>query len=348
MKAVQFTAPEQIMIAEVPIPEIADNEVLAKVAFAGFCATDIDLLTGNMVHIKNGFTTYPLIPGHEWSGVIEKVGKNVLDFKVGDRVTSDVSLGCGECEMCRLGRYNLCPNRFVIGTYRNRQGVFAEYVAAPQRHLYKIPDALSLEEAALAEPAATAAYAVKRAGIKMADSVMVIGDGPIGQLAAQLARLNGAAKIIVVGSWDEKLKIALECGANVTLNYHRDEVVSGALEATNGRGPDVIIESSGNKIAPNLAIKALRPGGTIVFISWYPDVEVPVQMNNAIAKDCNIVGALASPNCFSQVLTYMARGLLKTAPLITHIEPIEKIAEIITMIRAKKSYRNKILFKLGA
>lgn len=99
--------------------------MLAKIAYAGFCATDIELLTGEMVHIKNGNTKYPIIPGHEWSGTIVEVGKNVRDFKVGDRITSDVSLGCGECDECRKGHYNLCPNREVIGSYKNRQGVFA-------------------------------------------------------------------------------------------------------------------------------------------------------------------------------------------------------------------------------
>lgn len=137
--------------------------MLAQIAYAGFCATDIELLTGDMIHIKNGFTKYPIIPGHEWSGTIVAVGRDVRDLKVGDRITSDVSLGCGECDECRKGHYNLCPNREVVGSYRNRQGVFAEYVAVPQRHVYKIPENVSMEEAALAEPAATAMYAVSKA-----------------------------------------------------------------------------------------------------------------------------------------------------------------------------------------
>lgn len=345
MKAIQFTNPEAIQFADIPVPEIKEDEVLAKVAYAGFCGTDIDLLTGDMVHIKNGFTTYPLVPGHEWSGVIEKAGKNVSGFAPGDKVTSDVSLGCGTCEYCRKGSYNLCPNREVVGSYRNRQGVFAEYVAVPARHLYKIPEGVSLEEAALAEPAGTAAYAVRRANIAMGSRVLVIGDGPIGQLAAQFARLNGAVKVLMAGSWDEKLAVAKATGTDEVMNYHHEDIVGRSRELTDGLGPDVIIETSGNKTALNQAILALRPGGNIVLISWYSDVEVAVQMNNAIAKDCNLIGALASPNTFDAVLAYMASGKIQVKPLITHVEPLEKFEDMVKMVRAKKECRIKILLK---
>ncbi len=345
MKAIRFMNPEHIEVSDIPIPEMGDNDILAKVAYAGFCGTDIDLLTGEMVHIKNGFTTYPLVPGHEWAGVVEKVGKNVTAFKPGDKVTSDVSLGCGECAYCRKGRYNLCPNRKVIGSYRNKQGVFAEYVSVPVRHVYKVPDGLSLQQAALAEPAGTAAYAVNRAGIAMGDNVLVIGDGPIGQLAAQLALLNGAAKVDMVGSWDEKLEIAQSCGVSNVINYHREDIATQAKVLTGGLGPDVIIETSGNKTALNASIQALRPGGNIVMVSWYSGVEIGVQMNNAIAKDCNLIGTLASPNTFDAVLTYMAEGKLKVDPLITHVEPLENFAHVVDMIRAKKECRIKVLLQ---
>ena len=114
MKAIRFMDPGVIEYSEIPQPEIRDDEVLAQIAYAGFCATDIELLTGEMIHIKNGNTKYPIIPGHEWSGTVVAVGKNVRDFKAGDQVTSYVSLGCGECENCRQGHYNLCPNREVV------------------------------------------------------------------------------------------------------------------------------------------------------------------------------------------------------------------------------------------
>lgn len=345
MKAVRFIAPEKIEISQVPLPDIADDEVLARVAYAGFCGTDIDLLTGEMPHIKNGFTTYPLIPGHEWSGVVEKIGYKVKGFKEGDRVTSDVSIGCGKCEFCKKGRYNLCPNRVVVGSYRNKNGVFAEYVNIPERHLYKVPDNVSLEEAAMAEPAATAVYAIKRARISAGDNVFIIGDGPIGQLVMQMANNCGAVKTLMVGSWDEKLAVAKQSGCSFTMNYKRDDVLKEIYDNTDGKGADIIVETSGNQRAFNQAIQALRPGGKIVLVSWYSDVEVSAQINNFIGKDAEMIGTLGSPNSFDAALAYMASGKLNVKPLITHIEPLEKIESVITMIRAKKEYRNKVLLK---
>ena len=344
MKAIRFMRPEEIEYSEIPKPVPKDDEILAEIAYAGFCATDIELLTGEMVHIKNGNTKYPIIPGHEWSGTVVEVGKNVRDFRVGDRVTSDVSLGCGECDECRKGHYNLCPNREVIGSYRNRQGVFAQYVAVPQRHAYKIPDGLSLEEAALAEPAATAAYAVAKARIPAGAQVLVIGDGPIGQLAAQLANIQGASRVILAGSWDEKLAVAKECGVAETINYHREDVAARARELTDG-GPEIVIETSGSNSALTSAVQALKPTGRIVAVSWYNGAMVDVPMNTLIVKDAELIGSLASPNSFIPVLRYMAEGKLKVKPLITHVRPLEELEDVVKMVRAKKEMRIKILLK---
>ena len=344
MKAIRFMQPEVIEYSDIPRPRPKANEVLAEIAYAGFCATDIELLTGEMIHIKNGLTTYPIIPGHEWSGTVVEVGENVRGLKAGDRITSDVSLGCGECDECRRGHYNLCPNREVIGSYRNRQGVFAQYVAVPQRHVYKIPDGLSMEEAALAEPAATAAYAVTKAKIPAGAQVLVIGDGPIGQLAAQLANLEGASRVIMAGSWDEKLAIARSCGIAETINYHKEDVAARARELTDG-GPEIIIETSGSNSALNSAVQALKPTGRIVAVSWYNGPAVEVAMNTLIVKDAELIGSLASPNSFGPVLRYMAEGKLKVKPLITHVRPLEELPDVVRMIRAKKEMRIKILLK---
>ena len=344
MKAIRFMAPETIEYGEVPQPIAKDDEVLAEIAYAGFCATDIELLTGEMIHIKNGNTTYPLIPGHEWSGTVVAVGKNVRDFKIGDKVTSDVSLGCGTCDNCRKGHYNLCPNREVVGSFRNRQGVFAQYIAAPERHLYKIPASLSLEEAALAEPAATAMYAIEKARIPAGAQVLVIGDGPIGQLAAQLANLSGASRVILAGSWDSKLAVAKDCGIAHTINYHNEDIVTRSQELTDG-GPEIIIETSGSNAALDMAVRALKPTGRIVAVSWYSGAKVEVAMNTLIVKDGELIGSLASPNAFAPVLRYMAEGKLNVKPLITHVKALNEVEDVVKMVRAKKEMRIKVLLK---
>lgn len=343
MKAIVFTEPWKIEYSEVPIPTYTEDEVLVKIKVAGICGTDLDLLSGDMPHIKNGFTKYPLIPGHEWTGEIVEVGSSVKGFKVGDRVTSDVSIGCGKCRFCKIGKYNLCPNRVVVGSYRNKDGAFAQYITVPYRHVYKLPDNISYEEGALIEPAATSAYAVKRANVQFGDNVLVIGDGPIGLLAMQFAKNAGANKVFVVGSWDEKLEIAKETGADNTMNYKRDDIVAKTLEFTNGEGADIVIETSGNMKAFNQSIQAVRPGGKIVLLSFYSQTEFPATINNAIVKDIDILCVLASPNAFEPTLALMGSGRINVKPLITHKMPLEKVPEAIQMIQDKKECRIKVL-----
>jgi 2-desacetyl-2-hydroxyethyl bacteriochlorophyllide A dehydrogenase len=327
----------------VPKPQINDNEVLVRVKAVGICGTDLELLSGDMPHIKNGFTKYPLIPGHEWAGQIEEVGSSVEGFCVGDRVTGDVSIGCGNCHMCKTGRYNLCPNRVVVGSYRNKNGAFAEYIKMPYGNLYKLPESVSYEEAALAEPAATAAYGIMRAKIGFGSIVLVIGDGPIGQLAMQCAKIAGASKVIAVGSWDEKLKIARQLAADVIINYKKDDVVEKVLEYTNGEGADVVLETSGNMVAFNQSIKAVVPGGKIVLYSFYGGVEFPATINNFIVKDADLIGILASPNATQPVLSLMESNRISVKPLITHRYPMEQISIAIAMIKGKKECRIKVM-----
>lgn len=344
MKAVRFIGPGKLEYGEVPTPEISDTEVLVRIKAVGICATDLELLSGDMPYIKKGITKYPLIPGHEWSGQIEKVGKNVPDeFKPGDRITGDVSIGCGSCFMCKTGRFNLCPNRVVVGSYRNKDGAFAEYIKMPYRHIYKIPDSISYEEAALIEPSATAAYGVIRSKIGYGDSVLVIGDGPIGQMVVQCAKASGASKVYAVGSWDEKLKVALQNGADAALNYKRDDVAGKAMELTGGAGVDVVVESSGNTAAFNQAVRSVRPGGKLVLLSIYGKTDFPAEIDNIITKDADVICVLASCNSFKPTIAMMESGRLNVKPLITHRFPLEKAGEALQMIKDKKECRIKVL-----
>ncbi len=343
MKAIRFMEPYKIEVSEVAKPVPGPNDILVKIMAVGVCATDLELLSGEMPHIKNGFTKFPLIPGHEWTGVIEAVGEFVKGFTVGERVTGDVSIGCGCCQTCREGHYNLCPNRVVIGSYRNKDGAFAEYLTIPYRHVYKLPDNIGFEDGALIEPAATAYYGVKRANVKFGDTVAVIGDGPIGLLAVQCAKLSGASKVISVGSWDEKLEIAKQTGADVVYNYKRNDVVEVIRNETGGVGVDKIIETSGNNIAFNQAIQAIRPQGRIALLSFYSGTEMPAIINTVITKDAELCGVLASPNCFKPIISMISSGKLNVKPLITHRFPLEKFEDVVKLMEEKKECRIKIL-----
>ena len=345
MKALIFTEPNKFSYDEVQTPSIKSDEVLIRIKRVGICGSDLELLSGDMPHIKNGFTTYPLIPGHEWSGEIVKLGSGVKGFIVGDRVVGDVSIGCGCCDYCREGKFNLCPNRVVVGSYRNKDGAYAEYINMPYRHVYKIPDNISYEEAALIEPAATSYYGVQRGRVSFGETVLVIGDGSIGLLAAQCAKAAGASKVLLVGSWDEKLNIGKELGASDTFNYHNGSISSWVKSITAGVGVDVVIESSGSTSTVDECLYSLKPGGRIVLLSLYRKYSFETRINDIVIKDCDVIGVLASRNTFRPTLAMMGNGTIKAKPLITHQFKLKDFSEALKVITDRTECRIKILLE---
>ena len=343
MKAIRVIGVEEIEYVDVPKPEIGVEDVLIKVMAVGVCGTDMELYTGEMPYIKKGLTTYPFIPGHEWSGCVEQVGAAVKEFQPGDRVTGDVSIGCGHCHMCKIGRFNLCPNRRVVGSYRNLDGAYAEYIKLPRKNVYKLPDNLSYEEAALIEPAAPAAYGVLKSGMKFGDSVLVVGDGPIGLLAVQCAKIAGASKIFVSGSWDEKLEVAIKTGADYVMNYKRDNLEEIIHELTEGAGVDVVFETSGNVKAFNQSMHAVKPGGKVVLLSIYTSPEFMAEINTIVSKDADVIGVLASCNTFKPTIKMLENGSIDVKPLITHQYPLEKAKDVLEMMKTKNECRIKVL-----
>ena len=345
MKALRFTEPNKFSYDEVQTPKIKEDEVLIKIKRVGICGSDLDLLSGDMPHIKNGFTTYPLIPGHEWSGQIVEIGSKVKEFQVGDRVVGDVSIGCGSCDHCREGKFNLCPNRVVTGSYRNKDGAYAEYMTMPYRHVYKIPDNISYDEAALIEPAATSYYGVQRGRISFGETVLVIGDGPIGLTSLQCAKAAGASKVLLVGSWDEKLNIGKELGASDIFNYHNGSISSWVKSITGGMGVDVVIESSGSASTVDECLLSLKPGGRIVLLSLYSKYSFETRINDIIIKDCDVIGVLASRNTFRPTLAMMSNGTIKAKPLITHHFKLEEFSKALQIITDRKECRIKMLLE---
>lgn len=346
MRALKFIEPGKMQIFEEPLPVLqSEDEVLIEVHYSGICKSDLELLHGTHPHLVNKNAFYPIVPGHEWSGVIKELGNNVTEFQIGDRVVGDVSLGCGSCEMCKTGRFNLCPSREVIGSYRNRQGSFAEYLRTHKRSIYKIPDGLTMIAAAAVEPAATAAYTVKKSKVKYGDKVLVIGDGPIGLFAVQSAKAFGAAMVVLIGSWPEKINIALNNGADHGFSYRSGDVVKNAKEVIGEELFDVVIETSGNNTSINQAIQLVKPAGVIGMVSFYAGA-AEINMNDLITKDAEIQGVLASPNMFSPTLRAMEKGMMKADPLITHVVSFEDIEKAFQIAESRQEMSIKIIVKI--
>lgn len=347
MKALVIKSKGNMAIEEVNMPELqSEEEVIVQIHYSGICRSDIELLEGTHPHLVNKNAHYPLIPGHEWSGVVYKVGSKVKDFKVGDRVVGDVSLGCGNCVMCKTGHYNLCPSREVIGSYRNRQGSFAEYLRTHSRGLYKIPDNLSLRDAATVEAAATSAYAVKQSDVKYGDKVLIIGDGPIGLFAIQCAKAFGAAEVSVIGSSKEKMELSKSLGCTHTVSYREGGEVEKLLELTKGELFDCVIETSGKVNGINNGLELLKPVGTLGLVGFYGE-NLDININKVVVKDVTIRGILASPNMFAPTLPNISNGNIEADKLITHEFDFEDIHKAFETGMNKKIVTVKVMVKIS-
>lgn len=346
MKVLRFLEPGKMILDEEPVPELqSEDEVLVEIYYSGICRSDLELLRGTHPHLVNGNAFYPIIPGHEWSGVVCRTGANVTEFKEGDRVVGDVSLGCGCCEMCKTGRFNLCPSREVIGSYRNRQGSFAQYLRTHKRSLYKVPDKLSLLAAAAVEPAATAAYAVKKSKVKYGDRVLVMGDGPIGLFAVQAAKAFGAARVGLIGSWPQKLELALKNGADFAFSYRTGDAEAQVRRIMEGNEFDVVIETSGNRNSINQAISLVRPSGVVGMVSFYAGA-AEINMNDVITKDAELQGILASPNMFGPTLLSMENGSINAGPLITHTVDFADVDRAFAIAESREEMSVKIIVEV--
>jgi L-iditol 2-dehydrogenase len=314
MKALLLSEYKKLNVVDMPTPEIGDEDVLVRVRACGICGSDIHGYDGS-----TGRRIPPLVMGHEAAGVIERAGTAVRGFEAGDRVTFDSTVSCGKCNFCRDGQINLCDNRTVLGVscgdYR-RHGAFAEYVSVPARILYKLPDGLPFERAALIEAVSIAVHAVSRHVPKPDDAVLVVGSGMIGVLVIQVLRAKGCRNIIAVDVDADKLALAMRVGATRTLNAKDIDVPAAVRELTGGQGADASFEVVGHGATVMNAIRSLRKGGTVVLIgNLSPRVEIPLQ--EVVSREISVLGSCASSGEYPQCIELLASGAVDVEPLIS-------------------------------
>ena len=320
MKALLLTAPTQLELVDFPNPAPAADEVLVRVRACGICGSDIHGWDGS-----TGRRRPPLIMGHEASGEIAAAGPEVKRWKVGDRVTFDSTISCGQCQYCRTGQVNLCDNRRVVGVapveYR-QHGAFAEYVALPARILYALPDQLTYEQAAMIEPVSIAIHAVGRVKIAPTDTVVVVGSGMIGLFVIQALRWAGAARVIAVDLEDKRLALALELGATDAINSGQGDPVAEIHRLTNGRGADLAFEVVGISPTLNLALASLRRGGSAVLVgNLAAKTEFPLQA--VVTRELTVYGTCSSAGEYPLCLDLIAKGAIRVEPMISAVAPLD-------------------------
>ncbi|OBX04441.1 galactonate oxidoreductase [Gallibacterium genomosp. 3] len=329
MKALICNKPFEFIYQELDIPTPKENNVLLKIAAVGICGTDIHAFAGNQP-----FFTYPRILGHEASGTIKAVGNKVTNWKVGQRVALIPYVSCGECDACRSGKTNCCEKISVIGVHED--GCFCEYLSVPEKNILAISDNVDDISAALIEPFAISAHAVRRANIQPNDDVLIVGAGPIGLSAAAIAAADGAHVVIADTSEARREHIKTQ------LKLPSFDPISEKVEDYfNGKLPLIVIDATGNQKAMNNAVNLIRHGGRIVFVGLFKG-DFSFSDPDFHKKETTLLGSRnATYEDFSKVQQLMAQNKLSAAMMLTHTFNFEGLADIY----AEQIVNNKSLIK---
>ena len=338
MKAIVIEKPGQIEIKEIPMPEVKDNEALLKVKYVGICGADVASYTGNQP-----FTTYPRIPGHEFSAEIVTIPENDKGLKAGDIVTCNPYFNCGECYSCERGFVNCCTDNQTMGVQRD--GAFCEYIAMPVERIFK-GEGLSAEELSLIEPFSISQHAVSRATIKETDTVLVVGAGPIG-LFALLAAKQKCKKIVVADILDNRLSLAKEYGADAVVNTKTQSLEEFTNEFTEGRGFDVCIEACG---APETFLNCIDCAAFAANIILIGNGKRETSFVHSIIlkKELNIHGSRNALNAdFINNIRIVADKKADVMKMVSGIYDMENATDAFEALKNNDGTLAKILIKIG-
>ncbi|MFP3152864.1 zinc-dependent alcohol dehydrogenase family protein [Lachnospiraceae bacterium ZAX-1] len=339
MKAAVYQGKHDLRVEEVPDKKIKENEVLIQVKYCGVCGTDI--------HIYNGeggaaAVTPPLVPGHEFSGIVAQIGSAVTSVNVGDKVTGDPNDMCGECYFCKNGKQHFCTNS--IGTGTTVDGGFAEYVSMREKQVYKVPDDMSFIKAAMTEPMSCCLHGIDLCEIQTGDTVLVIGGGPIGMIMLQLAKNAGAAQVILSEPVLEKRELALKLGADKTINPLEEDIKAVLKECCSN--VDKVIECVGNVRAQAEAIQLAGKCATIMYFGLAaPGETFPIQPDDIFKKELKITSSFINPYTFERAIKVLNSGKIDVEEIITNIVPLDDIADVFTKPEFRRS--GKVMIKIG-
>jgi len=326
MKAAVLVQPGQFEIEERPVPVPGRGEVLIRIARVGICGTDLHIFNGHYAS-----ENLPMIPGHEFTGTIEALGSDVTGLEVGAKAVVDMNIGCGTCYWCRRNEILNCPDMQQLGI--TMDGAFAEYMVVPARLVIPASGLIPDDVLALTEPLACVVRAARKANVTFGQSVVVIGAGPIGNLHVQLLRTIGAAPIIVADISADRITMAMEAGADYGVSNPAD-LFETVMDATEGRGADIVIESVGQAALYAEAGRLIRKGGHIAaFGLTGPDAELPLNILETILQENSIKGSVAGMGQdMHDALTLLTHNRIKTERFTGASYPLADIQEAFDTI----------------
>lgn len=315
-----------IRLEQTPIEQPDNNEVLIEMACVGICGSDVHYLVNG--RIGDFVVRKPMIIGHESSGVVAKIGKDVKTLKVGDRVAIEPGVSCRMCKFCKEGRYNLCKDMVFCATPPVHGNLRRFYKHAAD-FCFKLPDHVSLPEGALLEPLSVGVHACKRANVGIGSKVLILGAGPIGLVTLLVAKAMGASKIVITDLMESRLAVAKSLGADETLLVTRECTESQIVQKIHnifGEEPDKTIDASGAQSSIRAAILATKSGGVVVLVGMgAPEIKVP--LINALIREVDIRGVFRYANDYADALELISSKKIDVTPLITHNYKLEETVQ---------------------
>jgi len=334
MKAAVLHGIHDMRVEDVPVPQVTpERDVLVRIRSVGVCGSDVHFFERGIIG------KYPLkeptIMGHEAAGEVVEVLDEARGLRPGDRVTIEPGYTCRRCEFCRSGRYNMC-REVVFLAAPPVHGAFAEYLAWPSDFLFRLPDALSLDEGAMLEPLAVGLWAAKRGGVRPGDTVAVLGAGPIGLLTMQSAIAAGATRAIVSDLEAGRLELAAKLGATDTTNASETDAEAAIMDLTGGRGVDVAFECAGAVPTLQMALRVARNGGTVQIVGMPAEQHPQIPLYEIINRELDLRGLFRYANCYPPAIALVESGRIDVASLVTHHFALDETPGAMTFVHERR------------
>lgn len=342
-KAVVMTGIQKLEIQEYSMPVCGDDEVLVKTAYVGICGSDAHFFeTGE---IGTSIVHPPFVLGHEYSGTIIEIGKNVKHLSVGDRVTLEPGVPCGQCSYCKSGRYNLCDD-MKFKSSPPVDGLFMQYVSHPAHLAFKLPETVSLLDGALIEPLAVGFYASETGDVALGKTVAILGSGCIGLTTLLACRQHQASRIIVTDMCQSRLEKAKELGATDTIDASREDVIARIAELTDGRGADVVFETAGSRYTALQTSHVVAKGGRVVMVGAIVG-DIPYNFRALNRKEADLKTIWRYCNVYPKAVEAVERQLINLDGIISDIFDFRNAQEAFEKSIQDKEHTIKIALKFG-
>ena len=343
MKVAVMNGVGQMGYTERPIPTPKDDEVLVKLEYVGICGSDLHYYETGAIGAY--VVEPPFVLGHEPGGVVVEVGKNVKHLKVGDKVALEPGKTCGQCEFCKTGRYNLCPDVIFFAT-PPVDGVFQEYVAHEAGLCFKLPENVSTMEGALIEPLAVGFHAANLGDAHIGQTAVVFGAGCIGLVSMMALKAKGVSRVYVVDIMAKRLEKALELGADGVINGAEQDAVAAVLELTGGAGCDLIVETAGTQITTRQAINMAKKGSTIVLVGYSKSGEMTLPMSLALDKELTFKTVFRYRHVYPMAIDAVAAGKINLKGIVTDVFELDDIQNAMDRSVADKANIVKAVVKI--